>query len=234
MGGTFELDVHTDGSFVVIDQEIVGPFVFGGEFVGRAEFFVAEPTAEAEAFEDFLESGGFEESRFEFFADFVAFIRRWGGRADGKLFGRRFESEEIALGGRFRGRLFPFCIGCFRGFSGGGGFRADAEELAVFGEAAVRGVKDKVHFMNAGRDRLSAEFGQGAQEGFGVGDAELDFDLGRHRRDCTGERLSVDENWLGKDACFGGEQHLQGKNKKVVDKGDWRGGAGVQRWREVG
>lgn len=47
VGGTFEFDVYTDGGFVVIDEEILGPFVFGGEFVGRAEFFVAEPTAEA-------------------------------------------------------------------------------------------------------------------------------------------------------------------------------------------
>jgi hypothetical protein len=28
---------------------------------------------------------------------------------------------------------------------------------------------------------------------------------------------------------FGGEEYLQGENKKVVDKGNWRGEAGVQR-----
>lgn len=110
----------------------------------------------------------------------MALVQRRSGRANGELFRRGFKGEEIALGGGFGGRLLPFCFGCFRGFPGRVGFGSNAEELAMFGEAAVRGVKDKVHFMNTRSDGLSAELGKGSRKGFGVGDAELDLDLGRH------------------------------------------------------
>ena len=56
----------------------------------------------------------------------------------------------------------------FRG-AGAGRFGADAEELAVFGEAAVGGVEDEIEFVDARRDGLSAELGESAEKGFGIG-----------------------------------------------------------------
>jgi len=176
----FEFDEGADGGFVEVNQEIFGPFEACGEFVGSAEFFVAEPAAEAEAFEDFLESGSVSKGGLEFFADLVAAVRRRSGGADGELFGRRFEGEQVALGGGFAGfsggELLPFC------FCGGrGGFGTDAEELTVFGQATVGGVEDEVAFVDAGGDGFGTEFRESAEEGFGVGDVEFDFDLGRHK-----------------------------------------------------
>lgn len=95
----FELDESADGSFVEVDEEILGPFVAGGKFVGGAEFLVLEPAAETETFEDFFEGVGVGEDGLEFFADFVAAIG-WGDGWDyGELFGRRFECEKVADGG---------------------------------------------------------------------------------------------------------------------------------------
>jgi hypothetical protein len=172
--GAFELDESADGSFVVVDEEILGPFVAGGKFVGGSEFFVLEPAAETEPFEDFFEGVGVGEDGFEFFADFVAAIGWWGSGWDyGELFGRRFECEEVTGGGVPRGSLLPFC-------GSGGRFGADAEELAVLGEAAIGSVEEQVEFVYARGDGLGTEFAQRVQKGFGFEDAELDFDLGRH------------------------------------------------------
>ena len=182
----FEFDVGADGGFVVVDEEIGSPFVFGGEFVGRAEFFVAEPAAETESFKDFLEHGGVVEDGFEFFAHFVAaVVRRDSGGADGELLGGRFKGEEMAL----RGGLLPFRF-CTKtranreigvpGFRCGGGFGADAEKLAMLRKAAVGSVEEKVVFVDARRDGFGAEFCQRAEKGLGVGDAELDLDFSRH------------------------------------------------------
>ena len=171
----FELDESADGSFVVVDEEILGPFVAGGKFVGGSEFFVLEPAAETEPFEDFFEGVGVGEDGFEFFADFVAAIG-WGSGWDyGELFGRRFECEEVTGGGVPRGSLLPFC-------GSGGRFGADAEELAVLGEAAIGSVEEQVEFVYARGDGLGTEFAQRVEKGFGFEDAELDFDLGRHGR----------------------------------------------------
>jgi hypothetical protein len=169
----FELDEGTDGGFVVIDEQVFSPFVAGRKFVGGAEFFVAEPAAEAETFEDFFEGVGIGEDSFQFFADFVAAMG-WGSGWDyGELFGRRFECEEVTDGGLFGGRLVPFC-------GSGRGLGTDAQELAVLGETAVGGVEEEVEFVDTKGGGLGAEFGEHAEEGFGVEDAELDFDLGRH------------------------------------------------------
>ena len=70
--GTFEFGVGADGSFVDFQQEMVGPFVAGGEFVGGAVFFVAKPAAEAEALKDFLQRGSVGDVEFGFFTDLVA------------------------------------------------------------------------------------------------------------------------------------------------------------------
>lgn len=138
----FELDESADGSFVEVDEEILGPFVAGGKFVGGAEFLVLEPAAETETFEDFFEGVGVGEDGLEFFADFVAAIG-WGDGWDyGELFGRRFECEKVADGGVLGGRLLPF-------YGRGGRFGADAEELAVLGEAAVGSVEEQVEFVYA-------------------------------------------------------------------------------------
>lgn len=94
---TFEFDEGTDGSFVEIDEEILGPFMAGGKLVGSAKFFVAEPAAEAQTFKDFLEGFRVGEDRLEFFPDFVAAVGGQGGRADGESFGRGFEGEQVPL-----------------------------------------------------------------------------------------------------------------------------------------
>jgi hypothetical protein len=88
------------------------------------------------------------------------------------LFGRRFKGKQVARG-CFGGRLLPFC-------GSGGRFGADAQELTVLGEAPVGGVEEQVEFVDARRDGLGAEFGEISKEGFGVEDAELDFDFRRH------------------------------------------------------
>ena len=93
-GGPSSSDESAYGSFVQFDQEARGPFVASGQFVGGAKFFVAEPAAEAESFEDFLQGGGVGEGEFGFFPDFVTTVA--GRRVDGQGFGRRFEGEEIA------------------------------------------------------------------------------------------------------------------------------------------
>jgi len=102
VGRAFEFDEGTDGGLVKVDDQAAGPFVAGGEFVGGAVLFVAEPAFEAQAFEDFLEGGGIGEDDFNFFADFVAAVRKI---SDGELFGRGFEGEDDTGGGfPFRGR----------------------------------------------------------------------------------------------------------------------------------
>ena len=50
----------------------------------------------------------------------------------------------------------------------------------MLGEAAVGSVEDEVVLMDAGGDGFGAEFFQEAEEGFGVGDAELDFGFAGH------------------------------------------------------
>jgi hypothetical protein len=144
------------------------------KFVRGAELFVAEPAAKAQTLEDFLERRGVREDGFEFLADFVATIGKSNGRADSERFGRRFKGKKVADGRAFGGGLLPFC------FWRGRRFRADAEELAVLGQAAIRGVKEEIVLVDPGRDRLGADFRQCAKKGFGVGDAEFDFDLGWH------------------------------------------------------
>ena len=62
--GAFEFDEGADGGFVVVDDKIPGPFQAGRETVGGAVLFVAEPAAQAEAFEDFLEGVGVGEDGF--------------------------------------------------------------------------------------------------------------------------------------------------------------------------
>jgi hypothetical protein len=167
-----QLDEDADGCFVIIDEKILGPSVAGGKFVGGAELLVAEPAAKAETFEDFLQGFGFGEDRFEFFADFVAAVRGRSSGTDRELFGRGLEGQQITLG-VFGGRLLPFC-------GSGGRFRADSEQLTVFGEASVWRVEEQIEFVDAGGDRLGAELSESAQKGFWIRDAELDFDLGWH------------------------------------------------------
>jgi hypothetical protein len=173
---TLQLDEGACGGFGQFDQEAGGPFMARGKFVRGAEFFVAEPAAKAEAFEDFLECGCVGEDEFGFFADFVAVLPRW--RVDGEGFGRGFEGEEIA------GRRFA------RGFFfGRGRFGANAEELTVFGETTVGCVEEKIHFVDArgfGVDGDGAEAFQSAQEGFGIGDGQLDFDFLGHEGSLEG------------------------------------------------
>jgi len=140
-GRSLKFDEGADGGFVVVDEEILSPFETGGKTEGSAKFLVSEPAAEAEAFEDFLEGGGFGEDGLEFFADLMAAVGRRSGGADGELFGRGFESKEEAGGSVFGGGLLP-CRG----------FCADAEELAVLGKAAVRRVKEEVVLVDTRRD----------------------------------------------------------------------------------
>jgi hypothetical protein len=170
----FEFDVGADGGFVVVDKQILSPFVTSGEFVGRAELFVSEPAAETETFENFLEGKGLGENCFEFLSNLVAVIARKGGRADGELFGRRFEGEEMTRWGFFGGGLFPFC------FSGCGRLGADSKELAMLGQTTVGGIKEKILLVDAGSHGLGTELCEGAEERFGVGYAELNFDFGWH------------------------------------------------------
>lgn len=94
-GGAFELDEGADGSFVEFDQEVCGPFEARGKLISGAELFVAEPAAQAEAFEDFLQGGGFGDGEFGFFTDFVAAVGGVGGLLGGSGgVGRIFEREE--------------------------------------------------------------------------------------------------------------------------------------------
>jgi len=51
----------------------------------------------------------------------------------------------------------------------------------VLGKAAVGSVEDKVVLVDARGGRLGAEFSESAEEGFGVGDLELDFRFAGHR-----------------------------------------------------
>jgi hypothetical protein len=195
--GAFELDKGSDGSFVEVDEQILGPSITGRKFVGSAEFLVAEPPAEAEAFEDFGERGGVGEDGFEFFADFMAALGRRCRGTDGELFGRGFEGEEVALDA-FVGRFLAFC-GRFSataveiGVPCGGRFGTDAKELAMFREAAVRRVEEEIPFVNARRDRLGSDFGERAEERFAVQDTQLDFDFRWHggRRIACGRRMAT-------------------------------------------
>ena len=170
VGRAFELDEGADGSFVEIDQEALGPGEVRRETIRGAIFLVAEPALEAEALEDSLEGGGIGEDDFDFFADFVAAVVGSAGGADGEFFGWGFEGEDGAKGG-FSPRLLP-CRGR--------GFGANAEELTVLGEAAVGSVEDDVVFVDAGGDRLGAEFFESAEEGFGVRKTEFDFGFTGH------------------------------------------------------
>src|SRR5215471_18948867 len=113
----------------------------GWKDVGGAKFFVAEPAAQAQAFEDFLQRCAIGKLGFDLFADFVAAVSASivVEVADCELFWGRFKSEEGA-----RGR---FGLGSF--FAGGGGFRSNAEQLAVFGESAVGGIEEEIHFVDA-------------------------------------------------------------------------------------
>lgn len=169
--GTFKFDEGADGGFVEIDDQVLGPFEAGGEAIGGAEFFVPEPSFKAEAFEDSLEGSGVGEEDFDLLADFVAMVGVRSGGADGELLGRRFESKERAGGRLFGGELLPFRRG---------GFGADAEELTMLGEATVGGVEDEVVLVDTRGGGLGAEFFEGAEEGFGVGEADLDFGFAGH------------------------------------------------------
>lgn len=171
--GTLQFDEGSDGGLIVIDQEVFGPFEAGWEFVGCAEFFIAEPAAQAKAFEDLLKGGGIGEGSFEFFADLVAAVGRRSGGTDSELFGWRFEGEEVT----FRGLLRRGLPGSS---SGGRCLGANAKELTVFGEATVGGVEDEVDLVDAREGGFGAEFCKSPKEGLGVGDAELDFDFVRH------------------------------------------------------
>ena len=85
VGRTFEFDEGADGGFVEVDDQVLSPFVAGGESKGGAVLFVAEPAFEAKPFKDFLERGGIGKNDFDFFADLVAAVRKV---CDGQLFGR--------------------------------------------------------------------------------------------------------------------------------------------------
>ncbi len=156
-----------------------GPGFGGWELIGGAEFFVAEPAAHAEAFEDFGEVGRVGDLGFYFFADFV-------GAGDGTW----ISSAVVASGvGRLKVRIWRsagvgvFAVVATEELSGscglfnfsmpwrGGGFGAEAEELTVLGESAVGSVEDDVVFVDAagsGADRFGAETFQDALEGFDV------------------------------------------------------------------
>jgi hypothetical protein len=187
MVGTFEFDKGANGGFIEVDQEIIGPFEASGKVVGSAVLFVAEPAAQAETFEDFLEGGSVGEDSLEFLADLVATIGWRGSGNDGELFGRRFEGEEVTDGRQFGRRLLPFCL-CRGGTEDangkvsvpGGRFGANAKELAVFGQASIGSVEEEVVLVDARRDGRGAEFVEETEERFGVGDREFDFDFGRH------------------------------------------------------
>ena len=172
VGGTFELDVGTDGSLVEVDDEIPGPFLAGRKLIGSAVFFVSEPTFEAESFEDLLEGGGVGQDHLGFFADFVATAGVVREFTDGELLGRGFEGEDHA-GSGFAGGPLLFSGGCR-------GFGADAKELTVLGEAAVGCVEDHVVLVDAGGGRLGPELGESAEKRFGIGDVEFDFGFARH------------------------------------------------------
>jgi len=171
--GALEFDKGTDGCFVEVDEKVLGPFEAGRETVRRAELFVPEPAFEAESLEDFLEGVGIGEDKFDFFADLVTPVRRRGGGTDGQLVRGAFEGEESADGGLFG-------AGVSRGGLRGERFGADAEELAVLGEAAVGGVEDKVEFVSPGREGLGTELFESAEEGLGVADFELDLSFAGH------------------------------------------------------
>ena len=94
VAGAFELDEGADRSFVEVDEKVFGPFEAGGEAVGGAVLFVAEPAAEAKTFKDSLEGGAVSEDGFEFLADLVATVGGRSGRADGEFLGRALEGEE--------------------------------------------------------------------------------------------------------------------------------------------
>lgn len=147
--GAFELNEGTDGGLVEIDEEICGPSVAGGKFIGSAEFFVTKPAAKAESFEDLLESWGVSKDGFQFFADFVMPTGSGRDSANGELFGGRFEGEQIAFRGFPGGSFLPFS-------SRGGRLGADPEELAVFGKATVGSVEEEIQFVDARGDRLCA------------------------------------------------------------------------------
>jgi hypothetical protein len=107
---------------------------------------------------------------FEFFADLVTAVGRRSGGTNGELLGGRFEGEEMA-GDGFCGALLP-CRGV--------GLGADAEKLAVLGESAVGSVEEEIVFVVAGISGFGPEFDKLAEEGFGVGEAEFDFDFLGH------------------------------------------------------
>jgi hypothetical protein len=187
VAGAFQFNESANGGLVEVDEEIFGPLEAGGETEGGAELFVAEPAAQAKALKDFLEGGSLGDDHFNLFADLVAAVGRSGGGTGGELFGRALEGEENAGGGSFGGEVLPFCL-CGRGACDanreigvpGGGFRADAEELAVLGETTVGSVKDEVVLVDARGDRPGAEFFEETEEGLGVVDGKFDFGFARH------------------------------------------------------
>ena len=128
--GTFEFNEGADGGFIEVDEQAFSPFVAGWEGVGSAELFIPKPAAQAQSFKDSLHRGGIIKGGLEFFADLVPAVGPRGGRADGELLGRGFESEEVASGRSFQRGLPPFCL--WGGFTRGD-FGANAEKLAVFG-----------------------------------------------------------------------------------------------------
>ena len=194
VGRALEFGEGADRSFVEVDDKIFGPFVAGGKLEGGAIFLVAEPALEAQAFEDLLERCGVGENHFDLFTDFVAAALVVGEFTDGELLGRGFEGEDNAGTGSLpspglRRRRPANKAGVHSaktaewgrgGVPSGGGFGADAEKLTVLGEAAIGSVEDEVLFVDAGGGGLGAEFGEGAKEGFGVGDTKFDFGFARH------------------------------------------------------
>jgi hypothetical protein len=194
-GGTVDglgraLEFHKDayGSFVEFDKQTAGPGFGGRQLVGGAVFFVAEPAAHAEAFEDFDEIRGVGDLGLNFFANFVG---TGGGVAiggGGELLSRgALEGEDLA-GCRgvfgFGGLAGPFGFGgffCWRAYDVG--FGAKSEQLAVLGESTVGSVEDEIFFMDAAGGRsygLGAETLEDTLEGFDVADFEFDFGFVGH------------------------------------------------------
>lgn len=171
VAGAFELDESADGGFVEVDEEVAGPTEAGGQAIGATVLFVTEPATEAEAFKDSLEGGRVGEDHLDFLADLVAPVVGRGGGTNGELLGWAFEGEEGTGRGFSGGGFFPFR---------GGGFGADAEELAMLGEPTVGSIEDDVVLMDARGGGFGAEFLKLAKKGFGARDAELDFSFAGH------------------------------------------------------
>ena len=171
VAGAFQFDESADGRLVEINQEVFGPLQASGQTVGGAVLFVAEPAAQPETLEDFLEPRSVGKHHFKLLPDLVPVIREALG-ADGQLFGRAFERKDGAGGGFFAGDLPACWRWCFG---------AEAQELAMFGETAVGRVEDQVVLMDASGDGLGAEFLEMTKKGPGVENSKFDFGFASHK-----------------------------------------------------